>query len=40
MKAILIIFLLICVWGIYMSIVTKIMGKKYVSDSLKNMERL
>jgi len=35
-----IIFSLISIWGLYMLIVQKIMGKKYVSESLKNMELL
>jgi len=34
------IFGCICVWGLYMCIVCKIMGKKYVSESLKNMDLL
>jgi len=39
-KVYLIMFSLICLWALYMSIVQKIMGKKYVSESLKNMDLL
>ena len=39
-KFYIILFSLISIWSLYMFIVQKIMGKKYVSESLKNMELL
>ncbi len=33
-------FSFIAIWGVYMHIVSRIMGKEYVSKSLKNMDIL
>ena len=39
-KFYIILFSLISIWSLYMFIVQKLMGKKHVSESLKNMELL